>query len=221
MDVKELIKERHSVRQFKDLPIDEGIRIVLDEFVKATNEESGLNIQVIYDDPKCFNTLLAHYGRFRNAVNYIALVGNKAIENLEEKCGYYGEKIVLKAQELGLNTCWVGGTYGKGKCKADIEKGEKIICVIALGYGENEGSKHKSKPVDKLCNVSEEDMPTWFKNGMVAVRMAPTALNQQKFYVTLRDDKVTISAQKGPFTNVDLGIVKYHFEVVTGRKCVD
>ena len=221
MDVKELIKERRSVRQFKDLPIDEEIRIVLDEFVKATNEENGLNIQVIYDDPECFNTLLAHYGRFRNAVNYIALVGNKAIENLEEKCGYYGEKIVLKAQELGLNTCWVGGTYGKGKCKADIEKGEKIICVIALGYGENEGSKHKSKPVDKLCNVSEEDMPTWFKNGMVAVRMAPTALNQQKFYVTLRDDKVTISAQKGPFTNVDLGIVKYHFEVVTGRKCVD
>ena len=128
-------------------------------------------------------TLLAHYGRFRNAVNYIAMVGNTDLDNLDELCGYYGEKLVLKAQELGLSSCWVGGTYGKGKCKANPSAGEKIVCVIAIGYGENEGVKHKSKPVKKLCNISEEEMPSWFKNGMVAAMLAPTAMNQQKFYV--------------------------------------
>ena len=219
MDIKTLIKERHSVRQYMDKTIEDEKRTVLDELAAECNEESGLNIQVIYDDPDCFNTLLAHYGKFKNANNYIAVVGNKRIENLDEKCGYYGQKLVLKAQELGLNTCWVGGTFSKGKCHADKEAGEKIICVIALGYGENQGVKHKSKPVSKLCNVAEEDMPNWFKNGMVAAMMAPTALNQQKFYVTLNGDDVIITAQKAVFARVDLGIVKYNFEAVTGKKC--
>ena len=135
MDIKDLIKERHSVRQFKDMPIDEEARAVLDEMAEEINKETGLKFQVIYDDPECFKTLLAHYGRFKNANNYIALVGDKGLDDLDEKCGYYGQKMVLKAQELGLNTCWVGGSYGKGKCKADAEKGEKIVCVIAFGYG--------------------------------------------------------------------------------------
>ena len=220
MNVRELMKERHSVRQFKDEPISEEHREKLGELVAKCNEESGLNIQVIYDDPDCFNTILGHYGKFKNAVNYLALVGNKSDEKLDELCGYYGERIVLEAQGMGLNTCWVGGTYSKGKCKVDKEKGEKIVCVIAIGYGENTGNKHKSKPVKKLCNVAEEDMPTWFKNGMVAAMLAPTALNQQKFFVTLNDDEVVITPSKGVFTKVDLGIVKYHFETETGRKCM-
>ena len=219
MSIRDLMKERHSVRQFKDEPISEEHREKLGEIVAKCNEESGLNIQVIYDDPACFNTFLAHYGKFKNAVNYLALVGNKNDEKLDELCGYYGERIVLEAQGMGLNTCWVGGTYSKGKCKVDKEKGEKIVCVIALGYGETNGTKHKSKPVNKLCNVAEEDMPTWFKNGMVAAMLAPTALNQQKFYVTLNDDEVFITPNKGVFTKVDLGIVKYHFETETGKKC--
>ncbi len=218
MDIKELIKSRHSVRQFKDIPIEDKLRERLDNLARKCSEESGLNIQVIYDDPECFDTFLAHYGKFENAVNYIAIVGNKKMEKLEEMAGYYGQQLVLVAQDMGLNTCWVGGSYGKGKCKADKEKGEKIVCIIALGYGENEGVKHKSKPVSKLCNVPEEEMPIWFKNGMVAAMMAPTALNQQKFYVTLDGEDVIITAQKRPFAKVDLGIVRYNFEAVTGRK---
>ena len=218
MDIKDLIKERHSVRQFRDMPIEEEARAVLVEMAEEINKETGLKFQVIYDDPECFKTLLAHYGRFKNANNYIALVGDKGLDDLDEKCGYYGQKMVLKAQELGLNTCWVGGSYGKGKCKADAEKGEKIVCVIAFGYGETAGVKHKSKPVSKLCNVPEEEMPKWFRNGMKAAMMAPTALNQQKFYVNLDGEDVTITARKGPFAKVDLGIVKYNFEAVTGKK---
>ncbi|MBO4591215.1 MAG: nitroreductase [Eubacterium sp.] len=219
MDVKEVIKRRHSVRQYKDVPVADDIRAKLGELAKQCSEESGLNIQVIYDDPECFDTFLARYGKFKNAVNYIALVGDKKMENLDEVCGYYGEKMVIAAQEMGLNTCWVAGSYGKGKCKAEKSKNEKIVCVIAFGYGETEGVKHKSKKVNKLCNVTEEEMPNWFKNGLVAAMMAPTALNQQKFFVTLDGEDVIITAQKGAYTKVDLGIVKYNFEAVSGKKC--
>ena len=218
MDIREAIKERHSVRKYKDIPIEAEKRDKLVELIKQANTDSGLNMQLVCDDPECFDTFLAHYGKFSNAKNYIAIVGKKSLDNLEELGGYYGQKIVLEAQTMGLNTCWVGGTYGKGKCKADAASGEKIVCVIAIGYGEDDGVKHKSKPVEKVCSVDKDNMPTWFKNGMVAALMAPTALNQQKFYVSLDGDEVTITAKKGPFTKVDLGIVKYNFEVGSGHK---
>ncbi|MBO5550412.1 MAG: hypothetical protein J5966_00500 [Lachnospiraceae bacterium] len=119
MDIREAIKARHSVRQYKDIPIEQEKREAIEELIRTCNEESGLNIQLICDDPECFDTLITHYGWFRNVKNYIAIVGRKSLPDLEELGGYYGERIVLEAQRMGLNTCWVGGIYGKGKCKAD------------------------------------------------------------------------------------------------------
>ena len=219
MDIKEAMKARHSVRQYKDEPISEEHIAELTDLIGRCNEESGLHMQLITDDPDCFDTFLAHYGKFKNAKNYIAVVGQKSMPDLEEKAGYYGQKIVLEAQRMGLNTCWVGGTYGRGKCRADIEAGEKIVCVIAAGYGETGGAAHKSKPLSKLCNVPEADMPVWFKNGVKAAMMAPTALNQQKFLITLDGEEPVITAGKGVMTKIDLGIVKYNFEAASGHRC--
>ena len=219
MDLREAIKSRHSVRKYKDIPIPEELVAKLNMLIDACNAESGLHIQLITGDPECFDTLLTHYGMFSNVNNYLALVGPKSLPRLEELCGYYGQQIVIAAQMMGLNTCWVAGTYSRGKCKADQESGEKIVCVIAIGYGETQGVKHKSKPLSKICNVPESEMPVWFKNGVKAAMMAPTAMNQQKFMITLDGDKAVITAGRGPMTKIDLGIVRYNFEAVSGHKC--
>lgn len=219
MDIQEAILARHSVRQYKNEPIEGSVKEKLEGIIEDCEKESGIKIRLITDDPECFDTFLAHYGKFKNAVNYIAFVADKSDQTADEKAGYYGEKIVLEAQMMGLNTCWVGGTYGKGKCKIDKNAGEKIICVIAIGYGENEGQAHKSKTVDKICDISPDDMPVWFRNGVKAALMAPTALNQQKFRIALDGEEAIITTKRGAFTKVDLGIVKYHFEVVSGHKC--
>ena len=219
MDIREAIKSRHSVRQYTNVPIPEETVAELNKLIDACNAESGLHMQLITDDPECFNSFLAHYGSFRNANNYIAIVGPQSLENLDEKAGYYGQKIVLAAQMMGLNTCWVAGTYSRGKCTADREAGEKIVCVIAIGYGETQGTKHKSKPLAKLCTVAEADMPIWFKNGVKAAMMAPTAVNQQKFVISLEGDTPVIKAGRGPLAMIDLGIVKYNFEAASGHKC--
>jgi len=220
MDIKEAIKARHSVRQFKDMPIGEAETAKLNAVIDECNRESGLNIQFILNDPQCFHTLLAHYGRFKNAVNYIALVGKKSLGDLDELAGYYGQRIVLEAQMLGLNTCWVAGSYGKGKCKADWQAEEKIVSVIAIGYGENEGKPHKSKPLEKLCAVKKEDMPAWFKNGVLAATLAPTALNQQRFFIDIDGENAVIKAGMMPKAKIDLGIVRYNFEAASGHKCI-
>ena len=219
MDLREAIKSRHSVRKYKDIPIPEELVAKLNMLIDACNAESGLHIQLITGDPECFDTLLTHYGMFSNVNNYLALVGPKSLPRLEELCGYYGQQIVIAAQMMGLNTCWVAGTYSRSKCKADQQEGEKIVCVIAIGYGETQGVKHKSKPLSKICNVPESEMPVWFKNGVKAAMMAPTAMNQQKFMITLDGDKAVITAGRGPMTKIELGIVRYNFEAVSGHKC--
>ncbi len=91
--------------------------------------------------------------------------------------------------------------------------------MIAIGYGETDGVKHKSKPLAKLCSVSEADMPVWFKNGVKAATMAPTALNQQKFRISLDGEEPVITAGRGVTTKIDLGIIKYNFEAASGHKC--
>ena len=203
----EIIRQRHSVRQYLDKRIEDNIRDIINQEIKDINEESGLNIQIFYDEHKCFNSIMAHYGKFSNVSNYIAIVGNKKDE---EKAGYFGERLVLKCQELGLNSCWVALTHGK--CKAIVNKGEKLLIIIALGYGINQGIEHKSKAINELSKVDKDE--EWFNKGMEAVCLAPTAMNQQKFMFELKDGIVTAKALRGFYSKIDLGIVKYHFEVV-------
>ncbi|MDD6193591.1 MAG: nitroreductase family protein [Lachnospiraceae bacterium] len=211
MDIFEIMKKRHSVRQYKELAIEKSKRDEINSYIEEVNAESKLEIQVFYNEPKCFDSFMAHYGKFVNVKNYIAIVGNKSEE---EKAGYYGEKIVLKCQELGLNTCWVAMTHGKSQAK--IKKGQKLLMIISLGYGETQGVSHKSKPIEELCRADEDI--EWFKAGMEAVSLAPTAMNQQKFLFELKNGNVTAKSLGGFYSKIDLGIVKYHFEAVTGHE---
>lgn len=216
MDIMEIIEARHSVRQYTDRKIEPEKRNILDTLCKEINEESGMHIQIIYDEPECFNSIMAHYGKFIGVTNYISVVGPKG-KGLDEKAGYYGEKLVLKCQEIGLNTCWVAITHGKSK--AVIGEGEKQAIIISLGYGENQGVSHKSKDVDALAIVNADD-PKWYKDGVKAALLAPTAMNQQKFKMERDGEKAKIRALGGMLTKLDLGIVKYNFEVATGHKAI-
>ena len=218
MELLEAMKNRHSVRQYTNKAIDADILQILQNEIDACNRESALHIQLVTDEPKAFAGFMAHYGNFSGVTNYIALVGGKG-KDLEEKCSYYGEHLVLKAQQLGLHTCWVAMTYKKIPGAFRVDKGERLTVVIALGYGETQGTEHKSKPMDAVSNMNP-DSPEWFKQGVEAALLAPTAMNQQKFMLTYADGRVTATEGKGFYTKIDLGIVKYHFEVGAGKENV-
>ena len=221
MTIQEAIRQRHSVRRFKPEPIGAQEVSVLRGLIEDANRESGLHMQLVLNDPESFNTLLAHYGRFANALNYIAIVGPKDMPDLDEKAGYYGQKLVLEAQMMGLRTCWAGGSFSRGKCRAQADYTEKTVLVIAIGYGQDDGREHRSKPVGKICTVPGNEMPEWFRKGVEAALLAPTAINQQKFTISMDEGgNAVIRAGKGPFSKVDLGIVKYNFEAASGHKCL-
>ena len=216
-EILEIMKRRHSVRQYKPQPIEPEKRSILDALTAEINRAENLHIQMVYDEPKCFDAFMARYGKFTGVGNYIALVGKKS-PKLDETLGYYGAQLDLKAQKLGLSTCWVAMSHGKSK--AVTRSGEKSVCLIALGYGCTQGVPHKSKPIQTVCSGADP-LPTWFLDGINAALLAPTAMNQQKFHFDLRPDG-TVSARcdKGFYTKLDLGIVKYHFEILSGRKTI-
>ena len=223
MTLEEAIKARHSVRAYKAQPLAEDIVKVLEKEIEEQNSQGHLHIQLIKNEPKAFQGKLAKYGKFSNVTNYLVMAGQKA-EDLDERIGYYGEHLVLLAQTLGLNTCWVGLSYSKIPGTYVLEEGEVIKAYIAIGYGETQGVGHKIKTVGKASNASDIT-PSWFRKGVEAALLAPTAVNQQKFffeYIPAKDSKsAQVIAKRSfsliGFTQMDLGIAKYHFEVGAGK----
>lgn len=214
MTMLEAIEQRHAVRAYLDKPIEGETLATLQKAVADGNAESGLHIQLLVNEPEAFQANKPSYGNFKNCRNYFALIGPKG---KDEAVGYYGEQLVLLAQTLGLNTCWVALTYKKGKADIRIENGEKLYMVIALGYGETQGAAHKLKAAEGVSNL-DANSPEWFRAGVQAAILAPTAMNQQKFRLELAGDTVKAKAGMGFHTKVDLGIVKYHFEIAAGTE---
>ncbi len=219
MELLEAVKQRHSVRAYTDEPLSAEIKAQLQAEVDKCNALGNYHIQLVTDEPNAFTGFLAHYGKFENVKNYIALVGNSS-DDLDEKLGFLGERLVIYAQTLGLNTCWVYLTYNKKKANISVLEGEEVVCVIALGYGKTSGISHKNKPVSKLSDLSEGD-PDWYKNGVECALCAPTAINEQKFFIKRSGNEVSITATGGGrLGNIDLGIVKYDFSVGAGDNFV-
>ena len=223
MTIQEAIEARHSVRAYKDQPLTEDVAKRLEEEIAVVNQKGNLHVQLIQNEPKAFQGTLAKYGKFRNANNYLVMAGKRA-EDLDERIGYYGEHLVLLAQTLGLNTCWVGLSYSKVPGTYVLDEDEKIACYIALGYGETQGVGHKIKTVEQVSNASDAT-PSWFRKGVEAALLAPTAVNQQKFsfeYVGMSNNRHQVRAKKGfsmiGYTQMDLGIAKYHFEIGAGKE---
>lgn len=237
MTLQEAIEARHSVRAYKDQPLAEDVVKRLEEEIAEVNQTGSLHIQLIRNEPKAFQGTLAKYGKFRNVTNYMVMAGKKS-EDLDERIGYYGEHLVLLAQTLGLNTCWVGLSYKKIPDTYVLDEGEVIKAYIAIGYGETQGSSHKIKTIEQVNRTAVRTLgssknasditPLWYTKGIEAALLAPTAVNQQKFsfeYVGTNNGRHQVRAKKGismiGYTQIDLGIAKYHFEIGAGREHFD
>ncbi len=212
MHMIDTIPLRHSVRKFQDKPIHDAKAAQLQYVMDQCNEKYGIHLQLITGDSQVF----AGKKAFENAVNYIALVGRKK-PDAREALGYCGQMLALKAQAIGLNTCWVAGSYRKSKVKAVISKGEKLYGVIAVGYGADPGRLHKQRPMEKRMK-GPSPAPDWFLNGMDAAMLAPTALHQQKFIFILQGENAVRLKSKGFCRQLNAGILKLHFELGAGEE---
>ena len=222
MTLLEAIFARHSVRKYLDKEIPADIIAALQDKIEECNKSGNLHIQLVQNESKAFTGMLS-YGSFSGVKNYFVMVGKKS-KDLDERVGYYGEQLVLFAQTLGLNTCWVGLSCRKVPEAYNVGKDEKLVCMIAVGFGQTQGVSHKIKGVRDVSNASDIT-PSWFKKGVEAALLAPTAVNQQKFsfeYVGMKNSRHIVKASKGfsmvGYTSMDLGIAKLHFEICVGKE---
>ncbi len=217
LTLMEAIHKRHSVRAYKDQPIDEEAREILEKAIAFINEDAYLNIQLVLEEPRAFTGFKGRLAGFSGVRNYFALVGPE-VDNLDRALGYNGEKLVLIAQSLGLNTCWVGATYRMVNRDYGVDLGQKMCGVITLGYGVDQGKPHASKAPEEIGR-GYDGAPQWFRDGVDAALLAPSARNQQKFSFALdgmNDDGVPLvrcATKHGSFTQIDLGIAQCHFEI--------
>lgn len=211
MNEIEAIKKRHSVRNYLDKEIEAEKVEKLNSVIDICNKEGNLHIQLLKEAGKVFNRLLSKVMGLGSAPSVIACIGPDD-ETVEERIGYYGERIVLAAQELGLNTCWAG-TFHAGGVNARLEEKERLVIVIAIGYGRDSGKVRKSKTVEQVSS-GRANPPDWFRYGVEMALLAPTAVNLQKFEIRLNDDDSVEFIDKGGILHkINMGIVKYHFEV--------
>lgn len=215
MDLIKAMYARHAVRHFDGKPIKGTDKKQLVAFIKKVNQESGLHMQLITNEPKAFGGKKAKICNFTGCVNYLAIVGPKG-KCLQEKAGYYGEKVVLKAQQLGINSCWVALTFNKIDNTYSVRKGEKLVLVVALGYGTTRGKPHESKRFYQVVK-NRGKIPQWFIRGVKMALLAPTGVNKQGFTFELLYGNEVKVKNRSLCKKVDLGIIKYHFEVGAGN----
>lgn len=216
MTIEEAVKNRHTVRKYTDKKLSDEIKEKLNLRITDNNKKYNLNMQLMTDNKEAFSTLIKLF-LAKNVQNYIILAG-KDENDTDEKLGYCGCDVMLYAQTLGLNSWWVGETFSKKTILKilSLPADEKITGIIALGYGANNGTQHKSKNAEEI-SYYEGNKPEWFKKGTEAVLLAPTALNKQAFTIKGIDNKVSIICNNGNFSKTDLGIGKYHFEIGAGK----
>ena len=213
MDLKEAMEQRHMVRRYTDRPIPTELVKQLNDRTEKMNELYDTAITLKTEDTRAFNALIKLI-LAKGVRNYFIMAG-KDTPDLDERLGYCGAELMLYAQTLGLNTWWVGGTFNR-KLMTEMSSGNRVVGVIAVGYGQNQGVPHKSKTAEQVSRYNG-DAPEWFRQGIGGALLAPTALAKQAFMITGSGEKVSIKCDNGIFTGVDTGLVKYHFELGAGK----
>lgn len=208
------ISTRHKVTRYTDKPLPTDVINALNKRISDINDSTGyLKLKLMLNDTKGLATFFKIF-MSKGVKNYIILSGKDSVD-LDEKLGYYGMDIMLYAQSLGLNTWWVGDTYNKKSTQKEMSD-YKVIGIIVFGYGAHNGKPHKSKSTSEVSSYNG-DAPKWFKSGVNACLLAPTAMNKQAFFINGNGDKVTLSCNNGNYSHVHKGILKYSFELAAGR----
>lgn len=211
MTEMEAVRNRHSVRNYQDKNIEKEQIDSLNKKIDELNEEGNIHLQFVEDSSSTFSKLFNKAVGLGSAPSVIACVGPDD-DTLDERIGYFGQKLVIYAQQLGLNTCWVG-TFNRKKIPVEVSEGERLVIAIAIGYGSTQGRQRKSKTADEVV-IDLKEVPDWFNAGVEAALLAPTAINQQKFEIIYNEnDEVEFKDLGGVLSKIDIGIIRCNFEI--------
>lgn len=222
----EAIERRVSCRAYQDRRLDEGTLEKLSAYVEELDRASGLHIQLITAEEPGTQAVKLASMMFSGPVYTCAVLPGGDDPLSAEKVGYYGHSLVLYATRLGLGTCWVAGTYDKKSVRAELAPDEKLWDVIPIGYAAEKtparqrmiraSIRKQDRPLEQFVEseLPFDQLPLWLRKAVEAVRMDPSAVNQQPVNIVYRESRVFARLWKSGhgLEYNDLGIAKRQFE---------
>jgi nitroreductase len=243
--ITEIIKKRLSCRTYSEKPIEDKMLQEFSASINAIhtgpfgNQPKFKLIKLTSLTPQAWKQL-GTYGVIKNAQFF--LVGSVKKGNLAmEDYGYCKEKLILQATDLGLGTCWLGGTFQISRFAQAIglQEGELLPTISPVGYPArqksftermmrwNAGSDNRKPWSDIFFAGNFSQSLTQSQAGKYAealenLRLAPSASNKQPWRI-LRDVKQNtfhfyLSRAFGynllrnvSLQDIDLGIAMCHF----------
>ena len=200
----ELVRRRYSCRTYRPEPIGEVERRRLTDYMAAhvggplgARARFGL-IAAAPGDASVLRRL-GTYGFIKGATGFIVGAVRRAPNDLEDY-GYLLEQIVLSATDLGLGTCWLGGTFTRSSFVrrfGGLEHDETLPAVVSIGLIGDDGAERirereegsRRLPSSELFFERSFDEPLDlgavgpYAEALEAVRMAPSATNKQPWRI--------------------------------------
>lgn len=230
----EAVEKRISCRSYQNKLLPADLLQKLEAKIHELNAESGLNFQFYHSEELTKPVIQMTAAMFSGNIYAVAALvgGNDPISS--EKVGYYGQELVLYATALGLGTCWVAGTYNPKSIHVEIGAEEKLWDVIPIGFATEKVPKKQSmirlmlrkkdRKIEQFVEseIAYHNLPKWIQKGAEAVRMGPSAVNQQPIRFQYHDGRIFAKIWKeghGLQYN-DMGIAKKQFEIGAAQHMV-
>jgi nitroreductase len=209
-NVSSLIRRRHSCRTYQDRPIGAHEQRLLLEFLAANragplgNHARFVLVAATDADRRSLKDL-GTYGFVRGATGFVVGAIGQGLHHLEDY-GHLLEQAVLFATDLGLGTCWLGGSFSRSSFarKVAAAPDELVPAVIAIGYGAKRGDvrgrirayarNHERLGNEHLFYGGQFGQPLAmdqvgaYATALEAVRWAPSASNKQPWRVVRTPD---------------------------------
>jgi hypothetical protein len=204
--ITDLIKRRYSCRTYLPIPMEEAKRQQLEAFISSTQAGpfgTRVRFQLLAatDEDRAALRGLGTYGFIQGATGFIIGTVQDGPRNLED-FGYCMEQVILFATDLGLGTCWLGGTFNRSTfaARAGLRAGEQMPAVTAVGYIASKprlieriirrgaGSQNRYSWLQLFFRgrfgqpISAEDAGP-YATALEMVRLAPSASNRQPWRI--------------------------------------
>ena len=235
MNIIETIRKRRSVRTYTGEPLRGEHKTQIEQYISTLQAPFGekARIELISVNSGEKPIKLGTYGFIKGAVDYLVLIHEES-PFAETASAYMFEQAVLFCTDLGLGTCWLGGTFSRsdfGK-QVELKANERMRIVSPVGYASdkqnfienfiiNSDKKHASRePFERLFFDTNFDTPLTestagvFAQPLEMVRLAPSASNKQEWRTLLENGVMHFYKEPYPtFDKIDMGIALCHFEL--------
>ncbi|MCK4490827.1 MAG: nitroreductase family protein [Anaerolineales bacterium] len=204
--VSHLIHKRYSCRTYQDLLIQNSDLAALEDFTASCKigplgNQARFKVVASREGDSTSLKGLGTYGFIKNPTGFIIGTSEEKPGSLED-FGYLMEAILLRATDLGLGSCWLGGTFTKSRFSRQLSllDGEIIPAVASIGYPADQSAwldktiragarAHRRRPWENIFFTKEFGNPLNpgdagnYHEPLDLVRLAPSASNKQPWRV--------------------------------------